>query len=236
MMYFCLITWHSHLREDAFVSDVLLGHVKTRELLDKPLEFVQLRLKLLEVLSVVVYSSVAKHVTVLQNVQLPQTRHRPIVLLQYLIHHLDFLQGQRPTSLFQTFVCFKKCIINALAQLVKVVFRAIYLLLILIWACLSMVEDWHLFNLKWFDWSPVAVLVIDEALGRFIIACSFVADVSKFKILILAGFGHFLGWVSRTVGGKRWRFSVDGVLGSITHQTLVNVRTMIRHLRCLVIR
>ena len=90
----------------------------------------------------------AKHVAVLQNVQLPQTRHCPIVLIQYLIHYFGFLQGQRPTALFQTFVCFKKRIVNALAQLVKGILRAIFLLLILILACLSMVEDWHLFNLK----------------------------------------------------------------------------------------
>jgi len=143
-MYFCLIAGHSHLWEDAFVSDVLLGHVKTRELLDKPLEFAQFSLELLEILFVVVYNSLAKHVAVLQNIQLPQIRHRPIVLLQYLIHHFGFVQGQRPTSLFQTFVRFKKCIVNTLAQLVN----SALLLLILILACLSMAIDWQLFNLK----------------------------------------------------------------------------------------
>ena len=82
MAYFCFITGQSHLREDAFVADVLLGHVKPRELLEKPLESAQLSLKLPEILFIIGYSSLAKHVAVLQDVQLPQTRHRSIVLLQ----------------------------------------------------------------------------------------------------------------------------------------------------------
>ena len=55
------------------------------------------------------------------------------------------------------------------------------------------------------------------------------ADVSKFKVLILGGFRgrHFLGGVSRTVRGKRRGFSVDGVFATITHDTGVNVSATI---------
>jgi hypothetical protein len=82
MAYFCFITGQSHLWKDAFVANVLLGHVKPRKLLEKPLESIQLSLKLPEILFIIVYSSLAKQVAILQDVQLPQTRHRPIVLLQ----------------------------------------------------------------------------------------------------------------------------------------------------------
>ena len=118
-MYFCLIIGHSHLWEDAFVSNILLGHVETWKLLDEPLEFAQFSLKLLEIFSVVVYNSLAKHVAVLQNIQLPQARHRPIVLLQYLVHHLGLVQGQGPPSLLQASVRFKESIVDTLTQLVK---------------------------------------------------------------------------------------------------------------------